>query len=54
VAIIAMANGATDPDITAALANLGDTTYDYIVMPYTDAANLTAAANFMNAATDGR
>ncbi len=56
-AIVAMGGavaGATDPDITAALAGLGDTTYDYITMPFTDAGNLTAAANFMNAATDGR
>jgi phage tail sheath gpL-like len=56
-AIVAMGGavaGVNDPDITAALANLGDTTYDYIVMAFTDATNMTAAANFMNAATEGR
>jgi phage tail sheath gpL-like len=52
--IVAMANGATDPDITAALANIGDATYDYIVSALTDAGNLTAFAAFMNAETDGR
>lgn len=35
--------GATDPVVTAAFAALGDTTYDFVVMPYTDAANLNAA-----------
>lgn len=53
-AIVAMANGVTDPDVTAALANLGDTTYDYMALPYTDAGNLGAAATFMNAAMGGR
>ncbi|MDH5633607.1 MAG: phage tail sheath subtilisin-like domain-containing protein [Gammaproteobacteria bacterium] len=33
--------GANNPDITAALAAIGDTQYHTIVMPYTDAANLT-------------
>lgn len=39
----ALAGGATDPTVTAAFAALGDTTYDYVVMPYTDATNLNAA-----------
>jgi phage tail sheath gpL-like len=50
-AIVAMANGATDPDIMAGLAALGDTTFDFIVMPYTDAGNLTAASSAMNDTT---
>jgi phage tail sheath gpL-like len=39
----ALAGGATDPVVTGAFAALGDTAYDYVVMPYTDAANLNAA-----------
>ncbi|MDP3327865.1 phage tail sheath subtilisin-like domain-containing protein [Parvibaculum sp.] len=42
VAIVAMANGATNPDITDALAALGDAEYDYVACPYTDTDNLDA------------
>jgi phage tail sheath gpL-like len=47
-AIVAMANGATDPNATVGLAALGDQTFDFIVMPYTDATNLAAAKTAMN------
>ena len=38
--IVAMAGGATNPVITAALAAMGDEWYQLIGFPYTDAANL--------------
>lgn len=41
VVITAMANGTTNPDITAAVTVMNDDWYHSIVMPYTDAANLT-------------
>jgi phage tail sheath gpL-like len=53
-AITAMSGGLTDPDLATALASLGDTTYDYIGLPYSDSASLTEVDNFLNAATDGR
>jgi phage tail sheath gpL-like len=40
--------GTTDPDISTALANLSDQTYDFIIMPYTDPANLNAMENFLS------
>lgn len=39
-AIVAMASGAANPDITATIAAMGDEWYQGIVMPYTDSANL--------------
>ena len=39
--IVAMASGATNPDLTAAIAALGDEWYQVWGLPYTDAANLT-------------
>ena len=42
VDITDMANGATNPDITAALSMLGDEEYDFVAMPYTDTTNLDA------------
>jgi phage tail sheath gpL-like len=47
-AIVAMANGATDPTIAAGLAALGDQTFDFICMPFTDTTNLNAARDAMN------
>lgn len=41
VTIVAMAAGAGNPDIAAALTALGDEWYHAIAMPYTDAASLT-------------
>ena len=40
VALTAMATGATNPDVTAAITAMGDTWYQAIVFPYTDATNL--------------
>lgn len=40
VAVTAMAGGATNPDVTAAITAMGDTWYQAIVFPYTDATNL--------------
>jgi phage tail sheath gpL-like len=45
--IVPMAGGTANPDITPALANLSDQTYDYIVTPYTDTANLDEMAAFL-------
>ena len=41
VAIVGMASGTTNADITAAITAMGDEWYNWIVMPYTDATNLT-------------
>lgn len=41
-AIVAMAGGTANPDIASAIAAMGDTWWNWIVMPYTDATNLTA------------
>ena len=41
-AVVAMANGATDPVLTAAISGLGETQFDIIGHPYTTAANLAA------------
>lgn len=41
-AITAMATGATNPTLTSAIAALGETQFQAITMPYTDAAGLTA------------
>jgi phage tail sheath gpL-like len=43
VAAVAMASGAGDPDLAAAIAVLGGTRYKYWVLPDTAALNLTAA-----------
>lgn len=43
--IVAMANGATDPSLVAAISNLGETQFDIIGHPYTGAASLTALEN---------
>lgn len=40
-AVVLMASGAGNPDITNAIAAMGDEWYQAIVMPYTDAANMT-------------
>ncbi len=40
-AVVQMASGAGNPDITNAIAAMGDEWYQAIVMPYTDAANMT-------------
>ena len=42
LALTPLAGGATNPDIATALAAIGDTQYNTIIQPFTDAANLTA------------
>lgn len=49
VAFGAMAGGTTNPDIATAIAAMGDEWYNWIVMPYTDAANLTALETELDA-----
>lgn len=46
--IVAMTGGTANPDITPGLANLSDQTYDFIVSPYTDSANLNAMEAFLS------
>ncbi|MFC3674660.1 phage tail sheath subtilisin-like domain-containing protein [Ferrovibrio xuzhouensis] len=43
--------GAGNPDLTAAIAAMGDEPYDYIAVPWTDAASLDALKAEMNDAT---
>lgn len=42
VTITAMAGGATEPSLDAAIANMGDEPFDHIGLPYTDSASLDA------------
>lgn len=51
VTIAAFANGATNPSLTAGLANLQDMAFDFIACSLTDAASLTALQSFMNDST---
>ncbi|MGZ3272378.1 MAG: phage tail sheath subtilisin-like domain-containing protein [Caulobacteraceae bacterium] len=46
--VTAMANGATNPVLTTALANLQDQAFDFIVSPYTDATSVAALTAFLN------
>jgi phage tail sheath gpL-like len=48
VAIVAMANGATDPDLSTALAKVVAEQYDIIVSPYNDATNITALTDHLD------
>lgn len=48
VAIVAMANGATNPQLAGPLATLGDLPFDFIVSPYTDAASVAALSALLN------
>lgn len=50
-AIVAMANGATNPGLIAGLAALQDTAFDFIVCSLTDAASLAAIAALLNDST---
>jgi phage tail sheath gpL-like len=45
VAVGAMANGTSNPTLTTLIANMGDTWYNVIANPYTDATSLTALEN---------
>ena len=49
--ITPMAGGASNPLIAAGLANLSDQTYDFIITPYVDSANLDALGTFLNDST---
>lgn len=49
IAIVAMAGGSGNPDIAAAIAAMGAEWWNWIVMPYTDATNLTALETDLNA-----
>lgn len=42
LAIVALAGGTTNPLVATAITALGDEQYHTVIMPYTDAANLTA------------
>ena len=45
------AGGAVNPVLTTALANCGNTLFDFIVMPYTDATSLNAMDSFLSMST---
>jgi phage tail sheath gpL-like len=47
VILTPFAGGAGLPDLAAALALVGDEEFDYIALPFTDSASLTAVAEFM-------
>lgn len=51
IVITAMANGASDPDLQTAFANLGDDEYDWIASPYADATNLGRASDLLGDAS---
>lgn len=51
IAIVAMANGATNPDLADALAALGDAEFDFVACPYTDTANLDLVKETWDGAT---
>lgn len=48
VNITAMTGGTANPGLSGAIAALGDEWWNYIVMPYTDAANLSALETELN------
>ncbi len=48
IAIVAMAAGTSNPDIATAIAAMGAEWWNWIVMPYTDATNLTALETDLN------
>jgi phage tail sheath gpL-like len=48
VALTQMTGGAANPTLSAALANLGDEPFDFIVCPYTDTASLDALKSLLN------
>lgn len=50
-AIVAMANGATNPSLTTGLANLLDKEFDFIACSLTDATSLAAIAALLNDTT---
>ncbi|HWX48125.1 MAG TPA: phage tail sheath subtilisin-like domain-containing protein [Roseomonas sp.] len=46
--VTAMAGGTGVPALAAALANLGETTFDFIICPYTDTTSLDALKTFLD------
>lgn len=48
VAVTAMANGATNPVLTTALANLADEPYDVIISPFVDSTSIAAITALLN------
>ncbi len=48
VAVTAMSGGTGQPDLTTAIANMGDEPYDYIIQPYTDTGSLNKFMDLMN------
>ncbi|MGL5799379.1 MAG: phage tail sheath subtilisin-like domain-containing protein, partial [Plesiomonas sp.] len=48
IAVTAMAGGAGSPDLSAAIAAMGDEPFDFIGMPWTDSASLDALRTEMN------
>lgn len=51
VAVVAMASGATNPDVADAVAAMGDTEFDHICMPYTDSGALDDIGTELNDTT---
>lgn len=45
---VAMANGATNPVLTAAITGMGDIEYDYVIHPYTDTTSFGTVSTEMN------
>jgi phage tail sheath gpL-like len=54
VTIAAMAGGAVNPSLTTAIANLNDTSFDFIVCSLTDATSMAAIANLLSDTAPGR
>nr|BDD45830.1 tail sheath protein [Gammaproteobacteria bacterium] len=48
LAVVAMASGTSNPDISTAIAVFGDEWYNWVVMPYTDTANMVALETELN------
>jgi len=51
IATPTLTGGISNPSLNDAIANLGDTTFDFIVCPYTDTASLDALDAFLNMET---
>jgi phage tail sheath gpL-like len=51
IAVTAMASGASNPSLSAAITAMGDEEYDFIIHPYTDSTSLDALATELNDVT---
>jgi phage tail sheath gpL-like len=49
--VVAMANGTGTPALATAIANMGDSEYDFVIAPYSDATTLDALKLLMNDTT---